>query len=147
MSPAKVDLVRLVDPEGQHAHVLVPPDQLSLAIGREGQNVRLAARLTGWKIDVKNSHEYDQEAEDTAVAELIVQREEEENLQREAEQRLEAEQAERAAEDARLRELYPLPEDDDEYGDEHYDEETLSENDQIENLKQDEVLSKEENLR
>ncbi len=147
LSPAKVDLVRLVDPEGQHAHVLVPPDQLSLAIGREGQNVRLAARLTGWKIDVKNSHEYDQETEDSAVAELIVQREEEENLQREAEQRLEAEQAERAAEDKRLRELYPLPEDDEEYGDERYDEETLSENDQIENLKQEELLSKEENTR
>ena len=147
LSPAKVDLVRLVDPEGQHAHVLVPPDQLSLAIGKEGQNVRLAARLTGWKIDVKNSHEYDQETEDSAVAELIVQREEEENLQREAEQRLEAEQAERAAEDKRLRELYPLPEDDEEYGDERYDEETLSENDQIENLKQEELLSKEENTR
>ncbi len=147
LSPAKVDLVRLVDPEGQHAHVLVPPDQLSLAIGREGQNVRLAARLTGWKIDVKNSHEYDQETEDSAVAELIVQREEEENLQREAEQRLEAEQAERAAEDKRLRELYPLPEDDEEYGDERYDEETLSENDQIENLKQEELLSTEENTR
>ena len=147
LSPAKVDLVRLVDPEGQHAHVLVPPDQLSLAIGREGQNVRLAARLTGWKIDVKNSHEYDQETEDSAVAELIVQREEEENLQREAEQRLEAEQAERAAEDKRLRELYPLPEDDEEYGDERYDEETLSENDQIENLKQEELLSKEESTR
>ena len=143
LSPAKVDLVRLVDPEGQHAHVLVPPDQLSLAIGREGQNVRLAARLTGWKIDVKNSHEYDQETEDSAVAELIVQREEEENLQREAEQRLEAEQAERAAEDKRLRELYPLPEDEEEYGDERYDEETLSENDQTENLKQEELLSKE----
>ena len=147
MSPAKVDLVRLVDPEGQHAHVLVPPDQLSLAIGREGQNVRLAARLTGWKIDVKNSHEYDQEAEDNAVAELIVQREEEENLQREAEQRLEAEQAERAAEDARLRELYPLPEDEEEYGDELYDEETLSEIDQTENLTQDKLLSKEEKTR
>ena len=147
LSPAKVDLVRLVDPEGQHAHVLVPPDQLSLAIGREGQNVRLAARLTGWKIDVKNSHEYDQETEDSAVAELIVQREEEENLQREAEQRLEAEQAERAAEDKRLRELYPLPEDDEEYGDEQYDEEILSENDQTENLKQEELLSKEENTR
>ena len=147
LSPAKVDLVRLVDPEGQHAHVLVPPDQLSLAIGREGQNVRLAARLTGWKIDVKNSHEYDQETEDSAVAELIVQREEEENLQREAEQRLEAEQAERAAEDKRLRELYPLPEDEEEYGDERYDEETLSENDQTENLKQEELLSKEENTR
>ena len=60
---------------------------------------------------------------------------------------MEAEQAERAAEDARLRELYPLPEDDEEYGDEQYDEETLSENDQIENLKQDELLSKEENTR
>ena len=147
LSPAKVDLVRLVDPEGQHAHVLVPPDQLSLAIGREGQNVRLAARLTGWKIDVKNSHEYDQEAEDTAVAELIVQREEEENLQREAEQRLEAEQAERAAEDARLRELYPLPEDDEEYGNENYEEGSPSENDQIKNLKQDELISTEEKTR
>ena len=147
LSPAKVDLVRLVDPEGQHAHVLVPPDQLSLAIGREGQNVRLAARLTGWKIDVKNSHEYDQDAEDAAVAELIVQMEEEDNLQREAEQRLEAEQAERAAEDARLRELYPLPEDDEEYGDERYDEETLLENDLTENLKQEELLSKEEKTR
>ena len=147
LSPAKVDLVRLVDPEGQHAHVLVPPDQLSLAIGREGQNVRLAARLTGWKIDVKNSHEYDQETEDSAVAELIVQREEEENLQREAEQRLEAEQAERAAEDKRLRELYPLPEDDEEYGDELYEEETRSENDSTENLKQEKLLPKEENTR
>ena len=66
-----------MDPEGQHAHVLVPPDQLSLAIGREGQNVRLAARLTGWKIDIKNSTEYDQTAEDAVVAELISQREEE----------------------------------------------------------------------
>ena len=147
LSPAKVDLVRLVDPEGQHAHVLVPPDQLSLAIGREGQNVRLAARLTGWKIDVKNSHEYDQEAEDSAVAELIIQREEEENLQREAEQRLNAEQAARAAEDARLRELYPLPEDEDEYGEESYDEEIPPEGEPIEDTKQDELLSKEEKTR
>ena len=83
----------LVDPEGQHAHVLVPPDQLSLAIGREGQNVRLAARLTGWKIDIKNSQEYDQATEDSEVAELIAHREEEEALQREAEARLAAEHA------------------------------------------------------
>jgi len=136
LSPAKVDLVRLVDPEGQHAHVLVPPDQLSLAIGREAQNVRLAARLTGWKIDVKNSHEYDQEAEDAAVSELIIQREDEENLQREAEQRLEAEQAERAAEDARLRELYPLPEDEQEYGAEEYQGEDFSDNDQLETIQE-----------
>jgi len=111
-------MVRLVDPEGQHAHVLVPPDQLSLAIGREGQNVRLAARLTGWKIDIKNSQEYDQASEDTTVAELIAQREEEEALQRDAETRLAAEQATRAEEDARLRELYPLPEDEEEYSQE-----------------------------
>jgi len=147
LSPAKVDQVRLVDPAGQHAHVLVPPDQLSLAIGREGQNVRLAARLTGWKIDVKNSHEYDQEAEDAAVSELITQREEEENLQREAELRLEAEQAERAAEDARLRELYPLPEDDDEYGQETYEEETFSDSAQLESVQDGEISAKEERKR
>ena len=139
--------MRLVDPEGQHAHVLVPPDQLSLAIGREGQNVRLAARLTGWKIDVKNSHEYDQEAEDAAVSELIIQREDEENLQREAELRLEAEQAERAAEDARLRELYPLPEDDDEYGQETFQEENFSDSDQLENIQDSEISAKEERKR
>jgi N utilization substance protein A len=97
--------------------VLVPPDQLSLAIGREGQNVRLAARLTGWKIDIKNATEYDQSSEDAVVADLIAQRQEEEALQREAEERLAAEQAARAAEDARLRELYPLPEDDEDYSD------------------------------
>ena len=111
---------------------------MSLAIGREGQNVRLAARLTGWKIDVKNSHEYDQEAEDAVVSELISQREDEENLQREAELRLEAEQAERAAEDARLRELYPLPEDDQEYEEEQYEGELLSDN---------EISAKEERTR
>ena len=147
LSPAKVDLVRLVDPEGQHAHVLVPPDQLSLAIGREGQNVRLAARLTGWKIDVKNSHEYNQEAEDAEVAQLIIQREDEENLQREAEKRLEAEQAERASEDARLRELYPLPEDEQEYGDEQYEGDLSPENDHQGNMKENEILSKEEKTR
>ena len=121
LSPARVEAVRLVDPEGQHAHVLVPPDQLSLAIGREGQNVRLAARLTGWKIDIKNSTEYDQTSEDERVSELIALRQEEEALQAEAEARLAAEQAERAAEDARLRELYPLPEDEDDYGDDDED--------------------------
>ncbi|NCG15538.1 MAG: transcription elongation factor NusA, partial [Synechococcales cyanobacterium H12SWP_bin.12] len=124
LSPARVEVVRLVDPEGQHAHVLVPPDQLSLAIGREGQNVRLAARLTGWKIDIKNSTEYDQSSEDAVVAELISQREEEEALQREAEERIAVEQAARAEEDARLRELYPLPEDEEGYAEdgEYYED-------------------------
>jgi N utilization substance protein A len=115
LSPARVEMVRLVDPEGHHAHVLVPHDQLSLAIGREGQNVRLAARLTGWKIDIKDAQEYDQVSEDAKVAALIAQRQEEEALQAEAEARLQAEQAARAEEDARLRELYPLPEDEESY--------------------------------
>lgn len=53
LSPAKVSEV-LVDPESQYATVIVPDDQLSLAIGKEGQNARLAARLTGWHIDIKN---------------------------------------------------------------------------------------------
>ena len=53
LSPARVSRV-LVDPEDNHATVIVPDDQLSLAIGKEGQNARLAARLTGYHIDIKN---------------------------------------------------------------------------------------------
>jgi transcription termination/antitermination protein NusA len=68
LSPARVDEVRLVDPEGRQAHVLVGDDQLSLAIGKEGQNVRLAARLTGWKIDIKDTKKYDAAAENEKIA-------------------------------------------------------------------------------
>jgi transcription termination/antitermination protein NusA len=68
LSPARVDEVRLMDPEGRQAHVLVPEDQLSLAIGKEGQNVRLAARLTGWKIDIKDVAKYDADAENAKIA-------------------------------------------------------------------------------
>jgi transcription termination/antitermination protein NusA len=71
LSPARIDEVRLVNPEGRQAHVLVPVDQLSLAIGKEGQNVRLAARLTGWKIDIKDTDKYDPVA---AMAEVESQR-------------------------------------------------------------------------
>ena len=53
LSPAKVSRV-LIDEEKNYAGVIVPDDQLSLAIGKEGQNARLAARLTGWHIDIKN---------------------------------------------------------------------------------------------
>jgi transcription termination/antitermination protein NusA len=55
LSPARVDQVVLVNPEERQSLVLVAENQLSLAIGKEGQNVRLAARLTGWKIDIKDS--------------------------------------------------------------------------------------------
>jgi N utilization substance protein A len=44
----------IVDPASQTAQVIVPDYQLSLAIGKEGQNARLAARLTGWRIDIKS---------------------------------------------------------------------------------------------
>jgi N utilization substance protein A len=47
-----------VDPETQTALVIVPDYQLSLAIGREGQNARLAARLTGWRIDIKSETQF-----------------------------------------------------------------------------------------
>ena len=52
LSPAKVDRVYMYD-DTRSMEVVVPDEQLSLAIGKSGQNVRLAARLTGWKIDVK----------------------------------------------------------------------------------------------
>ena len=71
LSPAKVEDVRLINPEDRQAHVLVPEDQLSLAIGKEGQNVRLAARLTGWKIDIKDVAKYDAETEDQKIAEIL----------------------------------------------------------------------------
>jgi N utilization substance protein A len=57
LSPARVREV-LVDDEGRQATVVVPDDQLSLAIGREGQNARLAARLTGWRIDIRSETEF-----------------------------------------------------------------------------------------
>jgi len=53
LSPAKVKEVRFLEADGT-AEVIVPDHQLSLAIGREGQNARLAARLTGWRVDIKS---------------------------------------------------------------------------------------------
>lgn len=73
LSPARVDEVRLMNPDNRQTHVLVAEDQLSLAIGKEGQNVRLAARLTGWKIDIKDREKYDRAAEDSKFAELAAQ--------------------------------------------------------------------------
>ncbi|MGO0577248.1 transcription termination factor NusA [Ornithinimicrobium panacihumi] len=53
LSPAKVQSARIVDTKARQVRVVVPDYQLSLAIGREGQNARLAHRLTGWKIDIR----------------------------------------------------------------------------------------------
>ncbi len=63
LSPAKVLAVDL-DEENKHAIVKVPEDQLSLAIGKKGQNVRLAAKLTGWKIDVEGAGDLEKEDKD-----------------------------------------------------------------------------------
>jgi N utilization substance protein A len=61
LSPARVSAVEVVDAEARSARVIVPDFQLSLAIGKEGQNARLAARLTGWRIDIR-SDEADSDA-------------------------------------------------------------------------------------
>lgn len=63
LSPARVREV-LVDDEDRQATVIVPDDQLSLAIGREGMNARLAARLTGWRIDIKSESTFAREEAD-----------------------------------------------------------------------------------
>jgi N utilization substance protein A len=60
LSPARVREV-LVDDAARQATVIVPDDQLSLAIGREGQNARLAARLTGWRVDIRSETEFAEE--------------------------------------------------------------------------------------
>lgn len=57
LSPARVSEVQIVDEKAKSARVIVPDYQLSLAIGREGQNARLANRLTGWKIDIRSDTE------------------------------------------------------------------------------------------
>jgi transcription termination/antitermination protein NusA len=60
LSPARVNKV-LIDEDNKFALIVVSNDQLSLAIGREGQNARLAARLTGWKIDIKSEKQFEEE--------------------------------------------------------------------------------------
>src|SRR5258708_20565 len=63
LQPAKVSRVTVVDATGKHLEVVVDDSQLSLAIGKKGQNVRLAAKLLGWKIDIKSEEEKRQEVE------------------------------------------------------------------------------------
>jgi transcription termination/antitermination protein NusA len=63
LQPAKVSRVTVVDQTDKHLEVVVDDSQLSLAIGKKGQNVRLAAKLLGWKIDIKSEEEKRQEVE------------------------------------------------------------------------------------
>jgi N utilization substance protein A len=66
LSPARVREV-LVDDDNKQATVVVPDDQLSLAIGKEGQNARLAARLTGWRVDIKSETEFAHEEAELGI--------------------------------------------------------------------------------
>ena len=70
LSPAKISRVSIVDAAEKHMEVIVDDTQLSLAIGKKGQNVRLAAKLLGWKIDIKSEEEKRQEVE-SAMAALV----------------------------------------------------------------------------
>lgn len=107
LSPAKVIAV-MADPDEKTALVVVPDYQLSLAIGKEGQNARLAARLTGFKIDIKSESQakesgdfYDYEEEETAeeAAEEAVEEEAAEELTEQEEILSEEPMAEEAYED------------------------------------------------
>ncbi|HEV2469274.1 MAG TPA: transcription termination factor NusA [Candidatus Sulfotelmatobacter sp.] len=68
LQPAKVSRVTVVDSTEKHLEVVVDDSQLSLAIGKKGQNVRLAAKLLGWKIDIKSEEEKRQEVEQQMAA-------------------------------------------------------------------------------
>src|SRR6202044_3931518 len=71
LSPAKISRVTIIDPIEKHMEVIVDDSQLSLAIGKKGQNVRLAAKLLGWRIDIKSEEEKRQEVE-SQMAALVV---------------------------------------------------------------------------
>ncbi len=81
MSPAKIISVE-TNESLKASRVIVPDDKLSLAIGKNGQNVRLAARLTGWKIEVKPESEINKVAEKPAEVEYeLTELPEEENVE------------------------------------------------------------------
>jgi N utilization substance protein A len=71
LSPAKISRVSIIDSVDKHMEVIVDDTQLSLAIGKKGQNVRLAAKLLGWRIDIKSEEEKRQEVE-SQMAALVV---------------------------------------------------------------------------
>jgi N utilization substance protein A len=68
LSPAKINHVSILDLEQKHLEVIVDDTQLSLAIGKKGQNVRLAAKLLGWHVDIKSEEEKRQEIESQMAA-------------------------------------------------------------------------------
>jgi len=105
LSPAKVVLVTIYEYD-KSAIVVVPDHQLSLAIGKEGQNARLAAKLTGWKIDIKNQTQYagmKEELEEKAreMARLKAEEEARRKAEEEARRKAEEEARRKAEEEAR----------------------------------------------
>ena len=115
MSPARVTTVHLL-PSKKMALVIVPDNQLSLAIGKEGQNARLAARLTGWKIDIKSETQAEESKEE--IEALLA--EEEEYL---SELEVLEEEDYTSAEDSDAEEAEYYDEQDEEYEEEEYEDE------------------------
>ncbi|TBR18854.1 transcription termination/antitermination protein NusA [bacterium] len=72
IAPGKANSVRIVDPVNRQAEVIVPNDQLALTIGREGQNIRLACRLTGWSLAVKSEQQKADEVTKTKEAQKVM---------------------------------------------------------------------------
>ncbi|MBI3611145.1 MAG: transcription termination/antitermination protein NusA [Nitrospirae bacterium] len=99
LNPAAVEKVG-IDEEKKTALVVVSDHQLSLAIGKNGQNVRLAAKLTGWKIDIMGESEYEKERAQERAEEIEEAIAHEHRVQAEAEAKQKARDAERAAADA-----------------------------------------------
>lgn len=109
LSPAQVEEVIIDDEEEKKATAIVPDSQLSLAIGKEGQNVRLAAKVSGWGIDIKSHGQYfgeddyyDDDDDDEVVEEVLEQEEEQaEEVQEAVEEAVETEEekVEEAAEE------------------------------------------------
>lgn len=95
LSPAKVTEVIIANPREYSARAVVPDDQLSLAIGREGQNARLAAKLTGWRIDILSESKYAQVRAEEEVAARVAR-----SLAEEAAAEQAGEEAEAAAVEA-----------------------------------------------
>ena len=98
LSPAKVLYVK-IDEDNKVAHTVVPDDQLSLAIGKEGQNARLAARLTGWRIDIKSLEQAEElfgsiEPEEQDEVEVVEETAEMEETAEPIEEKTELEEAE-----------------------------------------------------
>lgn len=102
LSPAKVEEVFLEEEEEKTATVVVPDYQLSLAIGKEGQNVRLAAKLCGWKIDIKSHTQYfgEDEAEDEEGEYIEGEYTDDEYVEDEYVEEAEAEEPEETAEES-----------------------------------------------